>query len=162
MRNGLSFIASIASLLGLFAVLSFPALSPGQPGAPATPQSDPEVSAINPEQSDCNNLKPSEPRPDETTPRKDKPITAEILTSGLPCAPNFVSPFSLDNLQHGFDFYSWLTFIALNSPRTSSRAPHPARTLGQNGKTSRISDSLRTSCGTRDKSRRPGAHQPSL
>jgi hypothetical protein len=116
MRKGHSFAPFIVGLLGLFAVLSFPALSPGQPAAPATPQSDPEVSAINPERSDCNNLKPSESRTDETTPRKDRPITADILTSGLPCAPNFVSPFSLDNLQHGFDFYSWLTFIALNSP----------------------------------------------
>ncbi len=38
----------------------------------------------------------------------------------VPCAPrisdkgDFLDP--VDNLQHGFDLYSWLTFVALNSP----------------------------------------------
>jgi hypothetical protein len=44
-----------------------------------------------------------------------------ILKSGLPCQENvnIVGPGDetvLENLQRGFDFYSWLTFIALNSP----------------------------------------------
>src|ERR1700723_2638288 len=51
-----------------------------------------------------------------------------ILGSGLPCqesvnpkgqetvAPDNLRPAGLDNLQRGFDFYSWRTFIALNSP----------------------------------------------
>jgi hypothetical protein len=56
---------------------------------------------------------------------KDK---SDILKSGLPCQEN-VTPgaqnqqdpvgkedVGLDNLQRGFDFYSWRTFIALNSP----------------------------------------------
>ena len=43
-----------------------------------------------------------------------------ILEAGLPCQES-VSPFGqetvgLDNLQRGFDFYSWRTFIFLNSP----------------------------------------------
>lgn len=44
------------------------------------------------------------------------PVTAALLTSGTPCQPQFVAPFDLDNLQHGFDYYSWLTFISLNAP----------------------------------------------
>jgi hypothetical protein len=48
------------------------------------------------------------------------PIDASLLTKGLPCAEN-VSPVGLSddalaNLQRGFDFYSWLTFLALNAP----------------------------------------------
>jgi hypothetical protein len=44
----------------------------------------------------------------------------KVLKSGLPCQEN-VSPVGiedsgLENLQRGFDFYSWRTFIALNSP----------------------------------------------
>jgi hypothetical protein len=43
-----------------------------------------------------------------------------LLTSGLPCA-EIVSgagpaPTQIENLQRGFDFNSWLTFIALNAP----------------------------------------------
>jgi hypothetical protein len=49
-----------------------------------------------------------------------------LLTFGLPCqetvSPNGPNPnkTSLENLQNGFDFYSWLTFIALNSPQNGS------------------------------------------
>jgi hypothetical protein len=43
-----------------------------------------------------------------------------ILGVGLPCqesaSPNGQEPIGLENLQRGFDFYSWRTFIALNSP----------------------------------------------
>jgi hypothetical protein len=43
-----------------------------------------------------------------------------ILGVGLPCqesaTPNGQEPIGLENLQRGFDFYSWRTFIALNSP----------------------------------------------
>ncbi len=52
------------------------------------------------------------------------PITTALLTSGTPCQPQFVAPFDLANLQHGFDYYSWLTFIALNAPQDGS-APAP-------------------------------------
>jgi hypothetical protein len=52
------------------------------------------------------------------------PIDASLLTKRLPCAEN-VNPLglfgdALSNLQRGFDFYSWLTFIALNSPADGS------------------------------------------
>ena len=51
---------------------------------------------------------------------------SDILNSGLPCQENVSTgaqadpagkeAAGLDNLQRGFDFYSWRTFIALNSP----------------------------------------------
>lgn len=54
---------------------------------------------------------------------KDK---SDILKSGLPCQENVntgaqgdptgIEVTELANLQRGFDFYSWRTFIALNSP----------------------------------------------
>ena len=43
-----------------------------------------------------------------------------LLTSGLPCAEIVTSKpkplTAIENLQRGFDFYSWLTFLALNTP----------------------------------------------
>lgn len=43
-----------------------------------------------------------------------------IFGVGLPCqesvSPSGQEAVGLDNLQRGFDFYSWRTFIALNSP----------------------------------------------
>ena len=43
-----------------------------------------------------------------------------IIGVGLPCqervSPKGQETIGLDNLQRGFDFYSWRTFIALNSP----------------------------------------------
>jgi hypothetical protein len=48
------------------------------------------------------------------------PDKASILNSDLPCQervnPNGLEDVGLDNLQRGFDFYSWRTFLALNSP----------------------------------------------
>jgi hypothetical protein len=50
----------------------------------------------------------------------DDKVKESILTSGLPCqehvSPVGVEKEGLENLQRGFDFYSWRTFIALNSP----------------------------------------------
>jgi hypothetical protein len=58
---------------------------------------------------------------------KDK---CDILKSGLPCQENVRTTAQADptgkeanglaNLQRGFDFYSWRTFIALNSPADST------------------------------------------
>jgi hypothetical protein len=50
----------------------------------------------------------------------DDKVSDSVFGSGLPCQEN-VTPVGqedvgLDNLQRGFDFYSWRTFIALNSP----------------------------------------------
>jgi hypothetical protein len=51
------------------------------------------------------------------------PLTADLIVPAmpLPCAPavsDRTGPFldAVDKLQHGFDLYSWLTFVALNSP----------------------------------------------
>jgi hypothetical protein len=57
-----------------------------------------------------------------------------ILTSGLPCQEN-VTPdhqadvtgkedVGLENLQRGFDFYSWRTFVAMNSPADGTPIEH--------------------------------------
>ena len=63
--------------------------------------------------------------PSGLLPIKDE-VKSGILRSGLPCqenvTPNVQTPpngkeaVGLENLQRGFDFYSWRTFIALNSP----------------------------------------------
>jgi hypothetical protein len=50
----------------------------------------------------------------------DPKIRAAIFASGLPCQETVSGSgpekSGLQNRQRGFDFYSWLTFIALNSP----------------------------------------------
>ncbi len=59
----------------------------------------------------------------------DDKIKTAILTSGLPCQesvnpnqanPDAIEDTGLENLQRGFDFYSWRTFVALNSPADGS------------------------------------------
>src|SRR6202011_1097447 len=52
----------------------------------------------------------------------------DILNSGLPCQERVSTHMSgggpekedLENLQRGFDFYSWRTFIAMNAPADSN------------------------------------------
>ena len=50
----------------------------------------------------------------------DAATKASILSSGMPCqervSPVGLEGVGLENLQRGFDFYSWRTFIAMNSP----------------------------------------------
>jgi hypothetical protein len=55
------------------------------------------------------------------TTKQGTPITPALLTSGLPCQVEAVAPFTLDHLQDAFDFYSWLTFVALNSPASGGK-----------------------------------------
>ena len=69
----------------------------------------------------------------------DDTVKDDILKSGLPCQENVTrtgtqgdpagkEAIGLENLQRGFDFYSWRTFIALNSPadgRPPSTRPQP-------------------------------------
>jgi hypothetical protein len=48
-----------------------------------------------------------------------KAAKTKLLTSGLPCQENLGAAGTeplIERLQRGFDFYSWLTFIALNAP----------------------------------------------
>ena len=57
-------------------------------------------------------------------------VKSGVLSSGLPCQENVSTgaqadpagkeAAGLENLQRGFDFYSWRTFIALNSPADGS------------------------------------------
>jgi len=72
-----------------------------------------EVSSINPIVHNCN---PALPRTDLAN--NPGEATPALLTRDLPCDRVFQpkGPFDLPGLQHDFDFYSWLTFIALNSP----------------------------------------------
>ena len=57
--------------------------------------------------------------PDKLTPI-DNSTKDQILKSGLPCdainTDRGPAALPIANRQRGFDFYSWLTFIALNSP----------------------------------------------
>jgi hypothetical protein len=72
---------------------------------------------IDPPVTNCNTTKP------------DAAITPSLLTSGLPCTVTAIPPFDLDNLQHAFDFNSWLTFLALNAPATGGSIGKDAPTV---------------------------------
>jgi hypothetical protein len=63
--------------------------------------------------------------PADSTVQPRAKLDPSLLKVGLPCAEkvNTVGPLGDDglrNLQRGFDFYSWQTFIALNSPADGS------------------------------------------
>jgi hypothetical protein len=131
MRKCRSIAVEVTSVLGLVALIAWSASSSAQqaPGSSSNPPRDfdPPVANCN-LTPDTNQAKVPPPGQPSAT-----PITADLLTSGQPChqvlsgrglVPNNV----LDNLQRGFDFYSWLTFIALNSPadgKTIGKGPRP-------------------------------------
>ena len=75
------------------------------------------LAPIDPTVHDCNTTPPS------------TPITSTLLAGSLPCAATIIAPFTLDNIQHGFDYYSWLTFLSLNAPANGSepigKGPRP-------------------------------------
>jgi hypothetical protein len=73
----------------------------------------------------CKTPPPDAVRP-PTGAASETPIGPSLLDAGLPCAEDakttgIFGDDGLRNLQHGFDFYSWLTFIALNSPADGSK-----------------------------------------
>lgn len=128
MRYGPLLAAGLGTAAGLIFLSGLSAQSPAQTaGAPTTPQS-------NATGMKCNGKRILDPfkgklagpsLPAGLLPINDKD-KSDILKSGLPCQEN-VTPSAqadpagkedvgLDNLQRGFDFYSWRTFIALNSP----------------------------------------------
>ena len=134
----------LAAAAGLFLLSVSPALSLAQSAGAAT-AAQPTVPGLA-----CNGTRILDPfkgplanadLPPGLVPidEKDK---SDILKSGLPCQEN-VTPgaqadptgkeaVGLDNLQRGFDFYSWRTFIALNSPADGTpidqaRADMPTR-----------------------------------
>ena len=87
----------------------------------------------NPDINTCNTTPDVVPDPSDPKKRIATPITPALLTSGQPCqqrvTTNGLIPNApLANLQRGFDFYSWLTFIALNSPadgKVIGKGPRP-------------------------------------
>jgi hypothetical protein len=98
-------------MLGALSILF--AVTPGckntdSQGVPKTPAAKPDGSlaaaVVDPQVSNCNITPP------------DTAITPKLLTSGLPCEATITKPFTLNNIQRGFDYYSWLTFLALNAP----------------------------------------------
>lgn len=126
-RNLRLLAISVSGGFGLVGLLSWPALAQARGDSP--PSSD----NINPPVSNCN-VTPDTDR--SKTPAVATPITRDLLTSGQPCQQN-VNPKGLvtsgpgpemANLQRGFDFYSWLTFIAMNSPadgKVIGQGPRP-------------------------------------
>jgi hypothetical protein len=107
-RNFRLFAVGIGGVLGMVGLLNAMALA-------QTPAPD---DRINPPVANCNQI-PDTNAGDKPPPAKivATPITADLLASGQPCQQK-VSPAGLipdnglANLQRGFDFYSWLTFIA--------------------------------------------------
>jgi hypothetical protein len=126
MRNNRSAAVAVLGLVG--ALSSFHSLQAQAPVQPA-PTAQPPKPLGQP----CNLISdlvpanPPSPKPPTdpsklTLTRVDATTKNMILNSGLPCQ-EIVSTQGpdktktpLENLQRGFDFYSWLTFIALNSP----------------------------------------------
>src|ERR1700743_543487 len=72
---------------------------------------------INPPVTNCNVTKP------------DAPINSSLLSSGLPCTVTAIAPFDLDNLQHAFDFNSWLSFLSINAPASGGTIGKDAPTV---------------------------------
>ena len=114
MTKNLLLVTGIMSALGVAGLLTLPNLSEAQ--TPATPMKP----AVRPLAPPCNTMS----APPKLTP-VDQTTKDKILNSGLPCQES-VDPdldpnkTHLENIQRGFDFYSWLTFIALNSPADGS------------------------------------------
>jgi hypothetical protein len=120
MRNNSRAVLAVLSLVG---VLSCFSSSPARAQAASKPLGQP-----------CNllsDLVQADPRsPKPAVPPKLTPIDATtknlILNSGLPCQETVTgdgpdkTKTPLEHRQRGFDFNSWLTFIALNSPADGS------------------------------------------
>jgi hypothetical protein len=122
MRNNSFAVVAVFSLLG---VLGFPLSSqaqtrcnlmndlvPANPPNPAPP-TDPSKLRL------TLDLDPKKPVDAAT---RDS-ILNNIMETGIPCqetvtgnGPEGSQKTQLEHRQRGFDFYSWLTFIALNSP----------------------------------------------
>jgi hypothetical protein len=128
-RNCRLLAVGIGGVLGVVCLLNWSALAQAPAATPPAAE-DPD----NPPVANCN-LTPDTnqgavPPPPQIT---ATPITAALLTSGQPCqqvvsTKGLVDGDPLANLQRGFDFYSWLTFIAMNSPadgKTIGQGPRP-------------------------------------
>jgi hypothetical protein len=119
-----------AGIYSALAVVTFswPAFAQTSAGTSSDP-----ADKINPPALNCNVTLDTDR---SKTPPVATPITRDLLVSGQPCQQN-VSTTGLvvsgpgpgmANLQRGFDFYSWLTFIAMNSPadgKVIGQGPRP-------------------------------------
>jgi hypothetical protein len=122
MRNNSFAVVAVLSLLG---VLGFPLSSQAQtrcnlmhdlvPANPPNPASSTDSSKLRL----TLDLDPKKPVDAAT---RDS-ILNNIVETGIPCqetvtgnGPEGSQKTQLEHRQRGFDFYSWLTFIALNSP----------------------------------------------
>lgn len=132
-----SFVAGLAAAMGLISLTMFSTPLSSQTVATATTTAPPATaSGLR-----CTGaaVRNNPPKPDPLNGQKDPfvgklsdpglppgllPINnatrSSIFGVGLPCqeqvSPSGQEKVGLDNLQRGFDFYSWRTFIALNSP----------------------------------------------
>src|SRR5215470_11325907 len=110
MTKNLLLVTGIMTALGVAGLLSLPNLSEAQ-----TP-----VTAVRPLAPPCNRMPDLIPLPPGVAPDTQRELTIDhtpkdkILSSGLPCQEsvdiNGPGKTPLENLQRGFDFYSWLTF----------------------------------------------------
>lgn len=122
MRNRRSLAA------GLTNIFIFVALSASPVFAQATnPAGSPPPPDINPAVTTCEHAIADTDQASVTPPAKPTAtrISQALLTSGQPCEPltstkGLFGDNELANRQRGFDFYSWLTFIAMNSPTDGS------------------------------------------
>jgi hypothetical protein len=112
-RNIHRLAAAVGGIMGIIGLSNWSASAQ----APAADLDNPPVSHCNVTPDTDQGAKP----PNITA----TPITPQLLTSGQPCqqvvstrglADDKEPGGPMANLQRGFDFYSWLTFIAMNSP----------------------------------------------
>jgi hypothetical protein len=106
------------AVLGVVAFTGWPQPAPAQAPTPTLP--GPAANAPR-----CNALRDvTEPLPLPAAPAHLtlRRIDAGLLTSGMPCEDNVTDrgpddrTTPIENRQRGFDFYSWLSFIALSAP----------------------------------------------
>jgi hypothetical protein len=115
MRSRHSLAVGLTIILACIVALPSPPLAQTAGGVP------PNDPSINPTVDNCNATRDSAEGkgPHGFIPTE---INADLLTKGQPCqqvvrtTPGLFGDDSLANRQRGFDFYSWLTFIAMNSP----------------------------------------------
>jgi hypothetical protein len=130
MRNSRSLAVGVMGILGASALIgwSMPSRAQAPRGSPPAPTRD-----INPPVANCNTTPDTIPDPAQPGKRIAQPIVEKLLTSGQPCqqvvnTEGLLDGNPLGNLQRGFDFYSWLTFMAMNSPtdgKTIGQGPRP-------------------------------------
>jgi hypothetical protein len=126
-----------SSRLGVINILALVALAGwSQPSSAQSARSS--VTAPAPQCNLLHDLVPSDPaNPLSSDPTKLTPVDAttkdKILTSGLPCAEIQTdkgpdpAKTPIENRQRGFDFFSWLTFIAMNAPAANPKGIETSR-----------------------------------